>query len=875
MGGGRDQEAAGMPLTTVVRLRTIEKTWVGRIIIGLNDLWQVLRACRISALSVAIGFLLFAFAPQARDLFLDIRGYAGPAGTPIALEPVVLFVVQLLAAFLLLWAIPIHEVARRSLDRRLWCERLYGHPVGRRLVHLDALERWLPRLLGLACFAVIFLGLWLLPDKFDGNGNSNAAEVQISVLSWGTLIAAALFLAYAVGRRAVVESWSRRTRASPHHRVQRLSHHIGSISLFALVLLLFAYIRNPTTTWAWAGSFGALVPTERAFIVPLILGAWVPLLAYVTSWSYAIRLPLVFAAVGALVLINVLRDDGHQVRLLDTTKRAAAALPAQQAKARLAPLEIGEAIALWKRANGCGGAEPARPCPPPLIVAAAGGASRAAFMTAATLGILLDTTCERPTPDGACLERPVAANRLFAISAVSGSATGTAFFAAALANAVPPADAVSPAAGPFRAPCASGSTKHRFALWYRDRVPTTWRDCLQAIASEDFLSRTVIGLAFRDQVPFVGTNETDRAALLENAWIAASAKAVQDRGGTYRLSDPFHVFAPSPEEWRPLLVMNGTSATTGRRILTSHLSGAGGLFVDAYDYWDVAGHPSGEMIDGVPVCRSDPKPEQRTLDLSLATAATNSARFPVVSPPGALACRNVDERGRPGTLETHDRILDGGYFENFGATSALEIAEALRTAGLDPVVLLITNDPASGEAADKLIAGRREGPRVPNMEDRPLLGWATVPASGLFATRSARGSYTVANLEDLLAAPPKPFGGLARETPTHLFHVAVEEELNDLGAAKEVSMSWWLSKPVQEFLDRQLGRDPASLGRPLQVMERRPPLSRNEQALECLRRAILVPSALADQSVSCGGRGSTVRAGAGELVPGRQVDAAP
>ena len=103
-----------MPLTTVVRLRTIEKTRAGRIIIGLNDLWQVLRACRISALSVAIGFLLFALAPQARDLFLDIRGYAGPAGTPIARGPVVLFVVQLLAAFLLLWAIPIHEVARRS-----------------------------------------------------------------------------------------------------------------------------------------------------------------------------------------------------------------------------------------------------------------------------------------------------------------------------------------------------------------------------------------------------------------------------------------------------------------------------------------------------------------------------------------------------------------------------------------------------------------------------------------------------------------------------------------------------------------------------------------------------------------------------------------
>src|SRR3982751_6448640 len=45
-------------------------------------------------------------------------------------------------------------------------------------------------------------------------------------------------------------------------------------------------------------------------------------------------------------------------------------------------------------------------------------------------------------------------------------------------------------------------------------------------------------------------------------------------------------------------------------------------------------------------------------DVRLSTAAHNSARFPFISPPGSV--RNQDQK-------LVDRIVDGGYFENYGA----------------------------------------------------------------------------------------------------------------------------------------------------------------------------------------------------------------
>ena len=73
-------------------------------------------------------------------------------------------------------------------------------------------------------------------------------------------------------------------------------------------------------------------------------------------------------------------------------------------------------------------------------------------------------------------------------------------------------------------------------------------------------------------------------------------------------------------------------------------------------------------------------------DVQLSTAALNSARFPLISPAGTI--RNKDHK-------IVDRIVDGGYFENYGALSAKELALAVHAhdQNLFPLIVVISNDP--------------------------------------------------------------------------------------------------------------------------------------------------------------------------------------
>ena len=67
-----------------------------------------------------------------------------------------------------------------------------------------------------------------------------------------------------------------------------------------------------------------------------------------------------------------------------------------------------------------------------------------------------------------------------------------------------------------------------------------------------------------------------------------------------------------------------------------------------------------------------------------------SARFPIVSPAGTIRAKGDDERDG-------DRVVDGGYFENAGLTTALDVARALRDEGVTPIVLWVRNDPTIEE----------------------------------------------------------------------------------------------------------------------------------------------------------------------------------
>jgi hypothetical protein len=228
---------------------------------------------------------------------------------------------------------------------------------------------------------------------------------------------------------------------------------------------------------------------------------------------------------------------------------------------------------------------------------------------------------------------------LFAISGVSGGSVGAAAFEAALTKRD---ESHGKASDPGR-PLATG------------------------YLTEDFLAPALASWIFEDTpssfLPDFG--QGDRGAALEKSFEHASDDM---------LARPFLSFfrlkqdaAPNDGEepwWRPILLLNATHEETGNRIITGHVRIDRNVFLDSLDALHVLGN-----------------------DVRASTAAHNSARFTYVSPAGDLGNGNGS-------------VIDGGYFENYGALSALELARAAKAAlkdekpGVKLVFLLISSDPS-------------------------------------------------------------------------------------------------------------------------------------------------------------------------------------
>jgi hypothetical protein len=196
----------------------------------------------------------------------------------------------------------------------------------------------------------------------------------------------------------------------------------------------------------------------------------------------------------------------------------------------------------------------------------------------------------------------------------------------------------------------------------------------------------------------------------------------------------------------PALLLNATRVETGTRLVVSP------IMVDATSFAE-----AGDALSAVTAGRGQ--------DLPLVTAAHLSARFPYISPAG---------RFRGG------HVVDGGYFENSGAATALDVLAGLGDAAfadVEPVVVRITNSfPPSPHGA-----GTRE--------DR----WANdllAPPRTLLRTRDARGVNSARELDRAVRL---------RHPPGCAITVA-------LGGQEAVNppLSWVLSRATRRALDAQL-----------------------------------------------------------------------
>jgi hypothetical protein len=585
----------------------------------------------------------------------------------------------------------------------------------------------------------------------------------------------------------------------------------------------------------WLQGLSDSLYLSRAAFIPVVLGVWLPFLAFLAFLSNRYQVPLIAGLLTLSVLTTFLTGDGHDVRVLETSS-AKSSTPA-------AALPLERAVALWKKHSGWDelGCEQLQnvadrtACPRPVIVAGEGGGSRAAFFTASTLGLLEDLSLDA---DGRRFSQ-----QLFAISSVSGSAVGSAFFVASLLHA----------GEDGKIPVSYKDAIHKQRLWYRNIVKNdktvltthvTYKDALQAALANDYLSPIVIAYLARDlttfaRLPFV----MDRAGVIETAWekgfdsifsLEIPALRETDSGVLASLLDrPFSDYQPDEKRWLPLLVLNATSTETGRRILATPLTnsvipGLDGiperyLFSDSYNLYelfcraDVPGTPQVGDADSIssvlpsmfsPLANVECEGGRpKGVDVRLSTAAGLSARFPFISPHGNI---------RDGRSQIVDSGVDGGYFDSSGAVTALEIASALKVIDnkLEPYVLQISNAPEWFPDRCPADEGKAVQPVLQDESDFRLLGTLgnILTVSGARDARSYQTITEVSRRADALN-PGRPAGQshtliyvCPQAKENFLSNRIFGREPKNAGTTewKNISLSWWLSPPLQAYLDGQL-----------------------------------------------------------------------
>jgi hypothetical protein len=290
------------------------------------------------------------------------------------------------------------------------------------------------------------------------------------------------------------------------------------------------------------------------------------------------------------------------------------------------------------------------------------------------------------------------------------------------------------------------------AMLSEPRLPagcTGIRLCTQHALAGDFLAPTLGSLLYPDLLQRVLPFQVfeDRAAALEQAWEAQWRRVTGDD----RLAQPFLQLWADPHKAWPALLMNSTSVLRGDRLIASNLQFSSADMDVSID--------AGDLLRSVGA------------DLPASTAADTSARFPLFGPVGVLRNRT--------TGRAADLVVDGGYFEDFGATTLLETLDVLvEVARRDKIPVRFIVIQIIGAPAAQL--EKPDGALLP----RGVWG----PLDTLLHTREARG----------LAATH----ALARRVAT-LGGVYAPLRLGFSPTGESAPLSWSLSEVARHVIDVQ------------------------------------------------------------------------
>lgn len=289
-----------------------------------------------------------------------------------------------------------------------------------------------------------------------------------------------------------------------------------------------------------------------------------------------------------------------------------------------------------------------------------------------------------------------------------------------------------------------------FTALLADGVRSNATSEAQAILSRDFLSPTLGAMLFPDFIQRflpVRSERLDRARSLEMAWEAGWQEVRKND----RFAQPFTSLWQA-DPYLPSLFLNGTSVEFGQRLITSNLRVTN--FLDSMDAYD--------WLDG---------------ELRLSTAAHMSARFTYVSPAGRFT--------------NGQHVVDGGYFENSGATTADDIAGVFDAGitNLEVFVILISNS-STVTSLNKTGSKRHD-----------FLSEVLAPIQSMLHTREARGSYA----KQLV------------QSDTELVDGVIEFNLEPTDVP--LPLGWQLSRGAAGEMNRQLG-DPDNANSVKMILEK-------------------------------------------------------
>lgn len=392
-----------------------------------------------------------------------------------------------------------------------------------------------------------------------------------------------------------------------------------------------------------------------------------------------------------------------------------------------------------------------------VVVTAMGGGIQAAGWTTLALQQLIGA-------------RSALAKEIRVLSTVSGGAVGAAYYVDALLPHTP------------EDPCSGESVP--------SQLPPSLLAEIHLKSIESSLAATAYGFAFLDfwrlvsggWLPFT---DNDRGLLLQEEWARVAAGKIKNgtiEKGTQARNRSFLSLRKCIKEGRiPAPIFAATVMESGRRVMVTPL--------------DFGPRSKPERAETLSEFLFSPE-EKKEVDLDLWTATRLSATFPWVSPAARAEFPEETEKPKKRPKDYRgDHIIDGGYYDNFGVTSALD--------WLHPVLWNRISDGTELRFKRVLIIQLRSSPEGDPKGHKPSDGSISAlvgPLIGLLNIRSGAAiSRNKIELNRFINAWNARFAAAEAEEKKVCLATVVFEPSLDEG---DDPLSWHLSEKQKQTLGR-------------------------------------------------------------------------